>query len=139
MSTTVKWLFNVSATNGPKLVPSGTLEVEAYELIDTEVAGGGGTSTVTLPAANEDLTLLMITSSQYDEPDAGLLTYTINGGATNIPLDASLCLVGKGAIEFLTAASGGSSDPAELEFTNNIGTAEDSVTITIMVGRDAVS
>lgn len=137
MSTTVKWLFSVNPTNGPKLAPNGTLDVEAYELIDIDVAGGGGTSALTLPAPNSDLSLLMITASKYSTED-GLLTYTINGGGTDIQLDAPLCLIGKGAIEYLIAASGGSSDPAELEFTNNIGTVEDTTAITILVGRKAI-
>ena len=135
MSTSIKWLFSVNPTNGPKLTPNATLDVEAYELIDIEIAGGGGTATVTLPAANADLSLLMITATEYDS----LLTYTINGGGTNIELDVPLCLIGKGAIEYLIAASGGSSDPAELAFTNDVGTVEDSIGITILVGRKAVS
>lgn len=134
MSTTVKWLLNINPVNGPKLSPVGTLDVEAYELISAQVEGGGGTATVTLPSANENLSLVAITAGEYNSD--GDLFYTINGEAPTYALEAPHVMIGAGAVAYLTAASGGSTDPAELLFTNNTG---EEVGITILVGRDAVS
>jgi hypothetical protein len=93
--------------------------VEAYDLISVNLAGGGGTETVTLPGGT--IRLLMVTASAYDDTD---LTYDVNGGGSPVALDAPALQVG-------TWAALGSI--ASLELVNNMA---DDVTVNVLVGRD---
>lgn len=125
MSTTVKWSLNLSVTGGPRLVPSGTTDVEAYEVIDVDVPGDGVSVEISLGGGGGDLSLFAVTASRYDAQD---LSYTINGGVTEYVLDAPHVMIGSGATAHVDPV------PTALHVTN--GTGEE-VRISVLIGRDA--
>ena len=94
-------------------------DVEAYDVISVELAGGGGTDTITMPGGT--IRLLMVTASTYDDAN---LTYDINGGGSPVALNAPALQVGNWAA---LGAIG------SLDLVNNLA---DAVTVDVLVGRD---
>jgi len=125
MAETINWAVHIDVAAGPKLSASGANEFEAYDKVGVTLDAGATDVDVELqPGGAGQVTLLMIKASNYD-PD---LTYSPDGGTTEIPLDAPLVLIGVGAVGLLAAA------PQELQFDNGTG---DPVQIEIFIGRDA--
>jgi hypothetical protein len=133
MSRRISWTLNLQVAGGPPSAVAQAIEVEAIDLIEVVVpgddgAGGPGVQNVEVQptAAANRVQLLMIRSSRYSDQ----LTYTVQGGVADIPLQAELFLVGGGAMTLLGAA------PGTLQFSNGLG-AGNNATISILVGRDA--
>lgn len=125
MVETINWAVNIDVSAGPKLTASGASELEAYDKVGITLEAGAADVDVELqPGGAGQVTLLMIKASVYD----AAITYSPDGGTTEIPLDAPLVLIGAGAVGLLAAA------PQELQFDNGTG---DPVQIEIFVGRDA--
>jgi hypothetical protein len=126
MAVTINWTLNAQVLGGPRFPGSGSMNVEAYDVIDiTLAAGAAGTQIEVQPGGAGQVTFLMITADPYASAD---LSYTINGGATDIALDSPQLFIGSG----VAALFGGA--PQTLELTN--GTSDDTA-IRILVGRDA--
>jgi len=121
----MSWSARVEVANGPRLSAADVLEIEAYDKVGITLAAGAADVDVDLqPAEAGQVVLLMIKTSARDPA----ITYSPDAGATKIPLDAPLILIGTGAISLLGA------DPKQLQLAN--GTAND-VEVEILVGRDA--
>jgi hypothetical protein len=127
MSEKISWSVFIDVSAGPKLAAKDLLEVEAYDKIAVRLEAGATDVDVEIqPGGAGQVSLLMIKSSIYD---AGL-TYSPDGGATTIPLDAPLVLIGAGAVSLLADA------PQVLRWSNE--TAE-VAQIEVFVGRDATA
>jgi hypothetical protein len=127
MSTTMKATLMVSATGTSPNTAIHTFEAEAYDRIAISIPSGE-TSTVEVQPGSGQVQLLQITASSYPHAGDGSpqLTYTVDGGSA-INLDAPLLAVGSGAVGLL-------GDVNSIDFDNQ---SEDTVDITIVVGRDA--
>lgn len=124
MSTTIKWSLNITVTGGPRLVPSGTIDIESYEVIDVDVATGAS-ATLALNALDE-ASFLVITSNAYDAAD---LTYAIGGGSA-VPFTSPILLFSAAEIALL-----GNPLPDTIEVENNI--PDTTVKVAALIGRDA--
>ena len=134
MVSTLKAILRVEASGAGTLSATHVVNAEAYQRIEVTVpaAAGGNDGSVTVdvqPGAGALLRLVSITASAYPVALDGSarLTYTVDGGADAIALDAPLLVVG-GAIGTLLG------DVQQVEFTN---AAAESVDVVILVGRDA--
>ena len=126
MATTVKWSMNIAAVGGPQLSPSGTLEVEAYEIINIKVEKEAENLQVDLNPTGAELAILAITADRYDEP----LTYdTSSGPNPAYTLNNPHLMFGEASL--ITFSSG----TVSLFFTNPSTTKDKN--LTIFVGRDA--
>ena len=125
MSTTVKWALNLTLTGGPRLAPSGTSTVEAYEVVDVTVPGDNTPVEITLGGGGGDISLFAVTAGTYADQD---LFYTVNAGVTQYALDGPHIFIGSGATAHLDPV------PTSIHVTNNTGA---DVEITVLTGRDA--
>lgn len=127
MATTVKWSMNISAVGGPQLTSSGTLEADAYEVINVKVEPDSTDLQIRLNSTSSELALLAITADRYEEK----ITYTTQPSAsasTSYILDGPHLMFGKASlVQF-------NSSPLSLYFNNK---TDKPVTLTIFVGRDA--
>jgi hypothetical protein len=125
MAEKIKWAVHIDVAAGPKLSATDVIEVEAYDKVGITLDAGAADVDVELqPGGAGQVTLLMIKASNYDPA----ITFSADGGATTVPLDAPLVLIGTGAVSLLADA------PQQLQWDN--GTA-DPVQVDIFVGRDA--
>jgi hypothetical protein len=127
MAVKITWSLNVQVASGPKVAGTDTLEVDAYDTIEVTVpkkSGADGTATAELqPLAADKVKLLVIKSSVYKD-----LTYTVDGGAAGVKLDAQQAFIGAGTVGLLGPG------PKKITFTN-AGTAD--ALVQILVGRKA--
>lgn len=112
----------ISAAGGPTLSFSRTLTADAYNVIDVPVPSGGPLE-VSLGAASDKITLLVITAAEYDAD----LTYALASGGTDFALDQPAILAGG------SVAIGGNF--SSLFFTNNVS-GSTSIDVQILVARD---
>jgi len=127
MAETINWAVHVDVSAGPTLSASGASTLQAYDKIGITLEAGAADVDVELQPGDDagQVLLLVITASAYDED----LTYSPDAGATEIPLDAPLALIGAGAVSLLAAT------PQELQFDNG---TEAAVEVQILVGRNAI-
>jgi len=131
------WNASVTIEGGPHLSPSGSVQVEAYDVVTAEVLGGESVTVDVQPASSLDrVELLLITSDRYSENLAYSVTDGVSTGAQDVKLDAPQLMVGAGPIELL----GGTAAviPRQLEFVNGMA-ADEPANVTILVGRQATA
>ena len=131
MSESIVWSLNVQVVAGPQLSASGTIDVEAYGMIEVEVPGGDavtpGILTVDVqPSGANQVKFLMISSSVYDAN----LTYEVDASGSPISLDGLQIFRGNGQVGLLGATQN------QFVFNNQAGLASPA-SIQILVGRDA--
>ena len=126
--TNISWKLEASVAGGPSRTLSQSISVEAYDMVDVELADSSATPAeieVEIGAGTGDLLFLMVTASQYGSG----LTYKVNDTSDQAStLDGPLLLAGQGAIDLLGGA------PISLLFTNTLGS---NTNVEILVGRDA--
>lgn len=128
MAETITWNHVVQIGAAVQVSTSSAVAVDAYDVVDVEVADGASDVEVQVQPGSDPglLKFLAITASAYDPP----LTYAVNSAAgTARTLDAPQIFSGPGAIELLDA-----SPPTALFFSNAAGA---DVTVKILAGRDA--
>lgn len=131
MSEMFSWSFKLQVTGGPTLLVSDTLEVDAYDKLVATVpkkADGGSATIAVQPGDGAEF--LMIQSSSYEK-----LTFSVDGSGNahtgnDYDLDGPHLLVGEGAVSLL------GSTQQQFVFKNE---ATEAVTVTILVGRNAIS
>jgi hypothetical protein len=131
MSKKLNWAVNIQVAGGPTISTSDTMEVEAYDVIQTTIADQANNQEVQVqPGPLASVRFVLITADSYSDE----LTYTVNDGAadgaTDVKLDGLQLLIGQGAGDLLQKA------PAKLAFTNKAGKA---IGVTILVGRKATA
>src|SRR5262245_60064310 len=125
MAEKIIWTLNVQVAGGPKVSTSQTVEVEAYEKIDTVIPQKGPKGNpVSVQRAPQDsmVSFLLITSDQYNDN----LSYKYNG--QEIKLNAPQLFIGDSATTLFNKMSG------KIEITNNL---DKDISINILVGRTA--
>jgi len=128
----VTYGFSVQVGGGPQIAKTLTTTVEAYDVLDFELAAGAnGINVDVQPGGSGSIKLLSISSSLYD----GQVSYTVldaGGNKGPFTLDAPQFFSG-GAIGVIGVA------PKTLAFTNAnaAGDPTKNATIEIFVGRDA--
>ena len=118
----------VDIPNGPSISSSRSVEVEAFDLIEVELASGAADVEVEVqPGAAGQVKFLAVTSTRYG-PE---VSYKVNTAAATEThaLDQPHVLAGDGAVAMLDASP-------ELLFLSNAFTDGD-VNVQILVGRDA--
>lgn len=128
MAETITCSHIVQIGGGVQLTASTAIPVDAYDVVEVEIADAASDIEVQVqPAAAAGLLkVLAITASAY-APD---LTYKVNDAtATAVALDAPQVYTGEGAIALLDA-----NPPTALFLSNATGAA---VTVKIVAGRDA--
>jgi len=130
MATTVRKIqvsSTVKVDGGPTTAPTVSLEVEAFDSVQSDLPVDSINKEVEVqPATAGKLLFLLIQSTVYGDD----LTYKVDGDTANtvIKLNSPHLFSGTGALELLPAP------PNKLIFTN--GLTED-VTVTILAGRNA--
>lgn len=124
MSETISVTLTVQVAGGPRVNIAQGIEVDAYTKIDVEIANDSADVAVNVqPGGAGDVKLLLISSDLYG---AGL-TYSVDGGATTIPLDQPHLFLGSGGAQVSTA-------PQSVVFNNSM--AGGNANVTILVGRN---
>ena len=125
----IAWTMGVQVKGGPRIALSDAISVDAYDMIEVEIATDDVAREVQIqPASAAQVQLLMVRSDRYGEA----LTYKL-GSAEDSPefkLDAPHLLIGKGAVAMLGAT------PEALFFTNGL---DETASIQILVGRKATA
>lgn len=128
MAETITCSHIVQIGAGIQLTASTAIPVDAYDVVEVEIADAASDIEVQVQPAGTPglLKVLAITASAYD----AALTYKVNDAtATAVPLDAPQVYTGDGAIALLDA-----NPPTALFVSNATGAA---VTVKILAGRDA--
>ena len=138
MSEKINWAISAQVLNGPRIMESKSLEIEAYDKIQVEIPNDTTDKQVDIqPGSAEQVHFIMIVSSQYNnqDDDTKNLSLKVNDtGNPTIGLDEPFFVIGKGAIAILDEGN----VPTKLFFTNTLG--DDTVArIQILVGRNATS
>lgn len=133
MPTKLKATMKVDVAGGSTLSATKEIDAEAYDQIGATVpTGTPNTAEVDVqPGGSGKVQLLFITASSYpvdESSGAAQLSFTVDGGDP-VDLDAPLLMVGTGAIKKFGAFN-------KVVFTNN---SSEAVSVTILVGRDAVT
>ncbi len=130
MAAKINWSVNVKVDGGPTLGAAATLDVEAYDPIAVTIpAGASGVEVAVQPSDVEQVELLLIRASP-GPAEGEELTYSVDGGAADIALDAPQLLVGQGLINLLGAA------PRQLAFTSTMAADTE---VSIFVARAATT
>ena len=131
MSVTINYSNNVQVNGKLTHSASRTIRTEAYDEINVTIppaAGDGSPGTLdgvdVQPGAANRVLFLFITSNVLDPT----LTYSVEGGASDIALDSDQTFSGTGMLSFLGAS------PMRLSFSN--GTTQEA-RVRIQVGRQA--
>jgi hypothetical protein len=128
MAETITLSQIVQIGSGIQLTTSSAIAVDAYDVVEVEIADAAADVEVQVqPAAAPGLLkVLAITASAYD-PD---LTYKVNAAAAPAhALDAPQVFAGDGAVALLDA-----NPPTALFLSNATGAA---IKVKILAGRDA--
>jgi hypothetical protein len=129
MPKQISWTYNVEVVGGSKVSESKTISAEAVDEIGLNIDPQQTREIDIQPGGAGQVQFLLIKSDRYGDQ----VTYKVN--ATNQPvrtLDGPHLLIGKGAAALLVSATAG---PNKLFVTN--GLANDPISISILVGRDA--
>lgn len=121
MSEKINWTFRAQVIDGPLMIASGKLVMDAYDKLEVTVSAGGEKTVDVQPAAGAHL--LLITASAYDS-----ITYRVDGRDANT-LDNVHILIGNGAVRLL------GSTQKQFVFQNS---SINDVVVEILVGRDLV-
>ena len=130
MAIKINWALNAQITDGPRVVASDAIDVDAYDNIEVTVpkhqGNNDGTAPVDVqPGDQSHVMFLLIKADTYQNSP---LSYTIDGTNKKVTLDAPQLLIGAGAVSLLAAA------PTKLIFTNKGAT---DASVRILVGRKA--
>ena len=123
----VQYSITVQVAKGPVIQSGGTLEVDAYEKIDIEIAAGATEEATISAGALADVRALVIKPSVEDKT---ISVKTSAAGAAAIALDGPITLIGAAAASLIGTA------PDKFTFKNT-GAAPASVQV--LVGRKAVA
>ena len=127
MTKQINWTYTVEVVGGSKISESKTISAEAVDEIGLNIDPQQKDTEIDIqPGGAGQVQFLLIRSDQYSDQ----VTYKVN--AKNQPtriLDGPHLLIGKGAAELLASA------PNKLFVTN--GLANDPISVSILVGRDA--
>lgn len=126
MTKQINWTYNVEVVGGSKASESKTISAEAVDEIGLSIDPQQTKEIDIQPGGAGQVQFLLVRSDRYSDQ----VTYKVN--ATNQPvrtLDGPHLLIGKGAAELLASA------PKKLFVTN--GLANDPISVSILVGRDA--
>lgn len=129
MTKQISWTYNVEVVGGSRISESKTISAEAVDEIGLNIDPQQTREIDIQPGGAGQVQFLLIRSDRYGDQ----VTYKVN--ATNQPvrtLDGPHLLIGKGAAGLLVSATAG---PNKLFVTN--GLANDPISISILVGRDA--
>lgn len=124
MGTTMKATMKVEVAGAGTSSATYSLTAEAYDQIEVTATAGSSVEVQVQPGGSGQVQLLFLTADAYSSD----LKYSVDGGATDVVLDAPQLLLGTGAVSLLDAA------PKKITFAN--GTASD-VDVRILVGRAA--
>ena len=129
MSTRVIWSISAAIDGGPSFTESRSRELQAFGKVNATVPaddGSPGRVTVAVQPSDDagDLLFFAITASAYGDD----LTFSVDGGVSDLVLDGALVLSG-GSIGGLLGAS-----PEQITFENGGAAA---VEVEIIVGRQA--
>jgi hypothetical protein len=121
MSEKITYLLKALVDDGPVILETGALSVDAYDKLVAVVPAAGSVVVDVQPASGGQL--LTLTASAYKD-----LTFEVDSSGTTPSLDGPLFLIGAAALELL--------GPTQNQFEfSNAGTTD--ITINILVGRDA--
>jgi hypothetical protein len=132
MTKQISWTYNVEVVGGSRISESKTISAEAVDEIGLTIDPQQTKEIEIQPGGAGQVQFLLIKSDRYGD-QANQVTYKVN--ATNQPvrtLDGPHLLIGKGATGLLVSTTAG---PNKLFVTN--GLANDPISISILVGRDA--
>jgi hypothetical protein len=130
MATKINWSLSVQVVGGPTFGAAQSFEVEAYDPIVVTIPAGGTDIGVDVQPSDADQVRLMLVRANPGPADGETLTYSVDGGASDISLDAPQFLVGQGLIGLLAAA------PEKLTFTSTMAADTE---ILIFVARSATT
>lgn len=124
---------NIGVQNGPSISVNRVMEVQAYEMIDVDIATKETDKVVKLPSTQKgEILLLAITSNWYgDGKDLDhYVTYKVNAdNGDEFKLDQPHLLIGNSSVTMLGSV------PTKLLFSYTKGTtAPDVVKIKILIG-----
>ena len=128
MPEKVNWSFTIDTVEGPRLSGSDVMDLHAYDKVSVTLEPGVADVDVAVQPVDEAglVRLLVIRASAYNEA----LTFSADGGTTELPLEGPVVLIGSGAVRLLADA------PQELRLANGTASA---VTVDILAGRNAAS
>jgi hypothetical protein len=123
---------NIEVQSGPSISVNREMELEAYEIIDVDIATPTTDKAINLPTADSGKVLLLVITSVWygkDKPDT-FVTYKVNDGTDVFTLDQPHILIGSSAVKMLDAA------PRTLKFSYNPtdATLPQIVKIEILIG-----
>lgn len=126
MTDTITYNVSMAVTGGPSVIaPAGTIEAEAWDLIEVTIEDSTGPITVDVqPGAIADMQGIIIMSDNYTG-----ISFTVDSEMNTFVLDGPLMLIGYGNIGML------GSTLLQLNFTN---ADTNDAAITILVARQAV-
>jgi len=123
MAEQLSYTMSVIIPTGPKMGLSQVFEVEAYDKIKVAIEKDVPQTVEVAPGTGTSVQFMVITADNF--PDA--VTYTIGSGTQVHKLDAPHVYASAGQLEHLGSLG-------TLQFTS---TADDPVSVEILVGRDA--
>lgn len=125
MANTIQYSFATAVENGPSMSAAAEIAVAAYSVINQEVDDGQSMPIDVSPDAPGKI--LIMVATRYED-----LTYSVTGGATDVPFDGPQLFIGSGAIGLLNNGAA-----VQTITVNNTRVGTESVEITILIGRDA--
>ena len=136
MTGILKYIFNISLSQGPSESINEEMELNTYDVVTIELKDGEEKAIVLLPDSNPRLKFICITSDKYstkDDPNEAELLYKIRSNATTpqdipIVLDRPHVMIGKSVIDKIGNFS-------KLTIKYN-GDPESKANVRIIVGRD---
>lgn len=120
MAEKITWALNVQVTGGPKVAASNSMEVNAYDKVETVVPANDSATVDVQPG--DGAKFLLVAAGAYEN-----LTYVVDGGDP-ITLDGPHVLIGSGAVSLLGDTQN------QFVFTNSGG---EDLSVSILVGRNA--
>jgi hypothetical protein len=132
MATSMTATIKIQVSGGITSSVSHTVTpLDAFDRITVTVPAGAAGNPASLPVevqpgGDDQVQFLLVTASVYDPK----LTYSVDGGAADVVLDAPHLLLGTGAVGLLDSA------PGKLTFKNEL---EEDVAVEILVGRKATT
>jgi hypothetical protein len=129
MGMNINWSLNVQVTGGPTFGAAQTFEVEAYDPILVTIAAGAADVAVDVQPSDSDQVSLLLVRADPSPAEGETLTYSVDGGAADVALDAPQLLVGDGMVGLLGAA------PKRLTFTSTMAADTE---VLIFVARSAI-
>jgi hypothetical protein len=140
MPEKINWTIKAQVADGPVILESQAVEVEAYGKIQVTIPNGETIEVEVQPGGTNMVSFLLVKSDRYNDltnPSANLSLKVNDTGNADINLDAPLLLIGNGAVQTLDPGEA----PKTMYFSNSLGTDADGngldANIEILVGRDS--